>query len=56
MYLHFDFDDYRPDLMMQGGAGLYSTHRMVPPGVHKFFFTVNGIYSINQTYSSVELE
>ena len=54
--LHFEFDDYRPDLMMQGGAGIYSTHRMVPPGYYKFFFSVNGEFILSPMYTQVELE
>ena len=54
--LHFDFDDYRPDLMTQGDAGIYSTHRMVPAGIHKFFFSVNGEFILSPMYNQVHLE
>jgi hypothetical protein len=42
--------------MMQGGVGIYSTHRMVPPGYHKFFFSINGEFIISPMYTQVELE
>ena len=34
VYLHFDFDDYRPDLMVPSGPGVYECYRMIPPGAH----------------------
>lgn len=42
MYLHFDFDEFIPDLMVSPNAGVYSTWRMIPPGFHQYFFSVNG--------------
>eukprot|EP00347_Sterkiella_histriomuscorum_P017331 403349792 len=42
VYLHFDFDDYKPDLMPPTSAGMYQTWRMVPPGTHHYFMSVNG--------------
>ena len=42
VYLHFDFDDYKPDLMVSANAGVYSCYRMIPPGTHHYFMSVNG--------------
>lgn len=43
VYLHFDFDDYRPDLMPQISPGFYQTWRMIPPGTFHYFMSVNGV-------------
>lgn len=47
--IHFDFDEYKPDLMqkVEGGwksADTYEITRMVPPGKSMYFFTVNHEY------------
>lgn len=46
VYIHFDFDDYKPDLMMKDerhhdGRVRYYVYRMVPPGKIYYFFTIN---------------
>lgn len=47
VYIHFDFDDYKPDLMMRREARsskepvTYILYRMVPPGKTMYFYTVN---------------
>ena len=40
--LHFDFDEFAPDLMPSTNAGVYSIYKMVPPGTHYYFMSVNG--------------
>lgn len=40
VYLHISFDDYKADRMTPISNGLYSSSRMVPPGMHKYFFSV----------------
>jgi len=50
VYMHFDFDDYKPDLMMRveptnkNKPITYVLHRMVPPGKSIYFFTINHEY------------
>jgi NLR family CARD domain-containing protein 3 len=51
VYIHFDFDDYKPDLMTQkkqkdgySGQVVYELYRMVPPGKTLYFYTVNHEY------------
>jgi len=50
VYIHFDFDGYKPDLMrkVESSSGTnnvkYVLHRMVPAGKSMYFFTVNHEY------------
>ena len=47
VYIHFDFDDYKPDLMLQKNQlsdddpVIYYIYRMVPPGKTLYFYTSN---------------
>ena len=43
VFLHFEFDDYEGDLMLLEEENVYSLWRMVPPGIHKFFVSINKI-------------
>lgn len=45
--IHFDFDDFKPDKLRPAIAGFYSIYRMVPPGNHKYFFSINGELVVN---------
>jgi NLR family CARD domain-containing protein 3 len=56
VYLHIAFDGYQPDLMLQSSAGMYQTYRMIPPGVHRYFFSFNGEYNINPNAPKVSLD
>jgi len=42
VYLHFDFDGFKGDLMFEEGSQWHCVHRMVPPGSHSYFFSYNG--------------
>jgi hypothetical protein len=44
IFIHFEFDDYRPDILMQDSQNpdTFFTWRMAPPGEHRYFFTING--------------
>ena len=39
--IYFDFDNYVPEKMKAVSAGLYQLYKMIPPGPHHYFFTVN---------------
>lgn len=41
MFLHLDIDDYESDLMVKDSEnpGLFTLHRMVPPGTHNYYFS-----------------
>jgi hypothetical protein len=54
--IHFDFDDYRPERLMPANAGFYNTYRMVPPGIHRYLYTVNGECFVNPYANQIELE
>ena len=50
VYIHFDFDQYKPDLVTNGDVpGLYALYRMVPPGNHKYFFTIEGEFTLTES-------
>ena len=40
--LHLEHDHYKPDLMLpqKKNEKVYEVYRMLPPGTHKYFFTV----------------
>ena len=42
--LHLELDHYKPDLMLPQtrNENVYEVYRMLPPGSHKYFFTVAG--------------
>ena len=43
VYIHFDFEDYQPDLMtLEEETGAYVIYRMIPPGKCSYFYTING--------------
>jgi hypothetical protein len=42
VFICLDIDFYEPDLVLELTPGHYQSYRMLPPGVHKYFFTVNG--------------
>jgi hypothetical protein len=44
VYIHFEFEGYKGEQLRQKQAGIYKTHRMIPPGVHKYFYSFNGEY------------
>jgi len=40
VYLNLELDQFKPDLMERGPDGIYRILRMVPPGGHRYYFTV----------------
>jgi hypothetical protein len=42
--------------MKSSGGDNYKLPRMIPPGIHRFFFSINGTYSLNPYYDQVHLE
>lgn len=42
--LHLEIDHYEGDLMMQSDHSelLYEVYRMLPPGPHRYFYSVDG--------------
>jgi hypothetical protein len=40
IYLHLSCDNYEPDLLLPDDLGNFSSIRMVPPGSHKYYFSV----------------
>jgi hypothetical protein len=49
VYIHFDFDDYKPWLMNKVGAandeddnGLFEIYHMIPPGRTCYFYSFGG--------------
>jgi hypothetical protein len=45
--IHFLFENFKPNQCLQTEAGVYASYRMLPPGMHQYFYTVNGQYQIN---------
>jgi len=48
--LHLDVDNYEGDLMMVDEANerVYEVYRMLPPGPHRYFFTIDNKLKIAQ--------
>ena len=43
IYIHFSFEDFKPDLMvLDESTGSYFLYRMIPPGKCCYFYTING--------------
>ena len=43
VYIHFDFDEYKPWLMEKDdNKGLYYIWKMIPPGKSHYFFSLGG--------------
>lgn len=48
VYIHFDFDEYRPWLMNklvdndEGDASVYYLYHMIPPGKSSYFYSFGG--------------
>jgi hypothetical protein len=38
--LHLQIEDYKGDLVLRGSDGKYRITRMLPPGTHRYFFSV----------------
>lgn len=41
VYIHFEFNNYKPELMNKENAVKFSLYRMIPPGEHSYFYTVD---------------
>lgn len=54
--LHLDIDNFEGDLMMKADATsqVYEVHRMLPPGNHRYFFSVDGQPSIAKEQKRTE--
>lgn len=39
VYIHYEFNNYKPELMVKENDYKYHYDRMVPPGKHKYFYT-----------------
>jgi hypothetical protein len=42
VYIHFDFDNFQPDLMVKENDKTFVIWRMIPPGRSSYFFTFDG--------------
>jgi hypothetical protein len=50
VYIHFDFDEYRPCLLEKDEEnGCFYVWRMVPPGKSYYFYTFGGEEAIPDT-------
>jgi hypothetical protein len=38
--IHFEIEDFKGDLMLRVDDSLYRITRMLPPGTHRYFFTI----------------
>ena len=57
VFIHFDFDKYQPDFMPKGEhPGVYTIFRMIPPGNHKFFFTIEGNFTLSVSHRKFALD
>jgi hypothetical protein len=57
VYIHFEFEDYKADFIEKGlTPGLFEIYRMIPPGTYKYFFSIDGIYKINEQEDQVHVE
>lgn len=42
VYIHFDFDEYRPWLLEKDATGHHTIWKMIPPGKTNYFFSFGG--------------
>jgi hypothetical protein len=57
VFIHFDFDKYQPDFIPKGELpGVFSLFRMIPPGNHKFFFTIEGNFALSSSHRKLALD
>ena len=42
VYIHFDFDEYRPWLMEKDAHGVFFLWKMIPPGKTHYFYSFGG--------------
>lgn len=57
MFIHFDFEGYKADAIPQTSAGIYRQSRMIPPGIHHYFYSVSDRgYVMNEIEGKVILD
>lgn len=63
VYVHFDFDDFQPDLMAdlhmngrQDRIGKFQIYRLVPQTTVLFFFSINGRPFVNDMFQTVPVD
>ena len=55
--MHFSFEDYVPDLMeIPHNPEMRYLVRMIPPGICKYFYSINGTPIIDANYPSEPLK
>lgn len=54
--IHFLFEDFKPFPIAQASAGVYVGHRMLPPGLHQYFYSVNKQIVLNQREQQLLLD
>ncbi len=63
VYVHFDFDDYQPDLMIDlhlnnrpEKLGKFQIYRLLPQTTVLFFFSIDGVPFTNTSLTSVAID
>ena len=63
VFVHFDFDDYQPDLMTDlhlnnhpERMGKFQLHRLLPQTTVLFFFSINGLPFLTNNFQSVPVD
>ena len=53
--LHLEIDDFKPDLLLptEDNPKVFEVFRRLPPGNHRYFFTVGGEVTIAKDHQSV---
>jgi hypothetical protein len=54
VHIHFDFENYKPDLMVREGEKTFVIWRMLPPGKSFYFFTFNGEEKIAKNHKIMQ--
>ena len=53
--MHFDFDDYEADLTIKESGQTFILWRMVPPGAHKYFTSIQ-LFRTSFIYNQIYME
>jgi hypothetical protein len=53
--IHLEIDDYQPDLLlpMKDDPAVYEVYRRLPPGRHRYYFTVGGQVSVAKDHRTI---
>jgi hypothetical protein len=52
--LHLEVDQYEGWTMVPAKPGFFEFYRMLPPGTHKYYFSVNGVQQVAKETQTAE--